>query len=208
MDSEGSKATSNMITVKVIEKIGTGTLYIIARSRLDVKTDGYVNNSDLEAVQEHMGEPVSDVNRKYDINEDRYIDIYDVSIIGNYLNIYVYGNIYVDGVKVWTNVLSGTETYVLDITEGTHLLKLEIPMKNKVEYVEETVTIIKDTANKWVLINPDGTVKLYNPWGVQNPGARLLSLTGNVVVDALRLSALIMVILCIFLLVLVYKNRL
>lgn len=192
-DSEGSYAMSNKVNVTVL-KGPNALLYVTASSRIDFITDGAIDEKDRDEVQKYLYKPVTNETKKYDINEDNTIDMSDFGIVNSNIGTIVSGTIYKGTEPIAISTFKGAPEYVGKFYSGTYTFTLTLITG---ETCTQTLTL-NEGDNVWV-------PQLSNPW--KKSGLSILQLTGNVYVDLLKFLALVCILVCVVLLIYVFKKK-
>jgi hypothetical protein len=190
-DSTGNTTTSKIITVKV-SKLDAYIYIYNMTSRLDFNGDGVIDDKDLSEISKHYHEK----DTKYDVNEDGEVTLSDFIIVSNNQGQVLF-TLKIDDAELYSGILKNETIYIGKYLSGFHTVSISLVTG---ETSVQSLTL--NSGNNYVCLS------LSNPWSVKNQGLRLLFLTGNLVVDILKVASLTVILICIVLLVLLFKNKL
>jgi hypothetical protein len=160
-------------------------------SRLDFNGNGTIDNGDLLEIEEHY-----DTNdTKYDVNEDGSVDIYDSVIVGNNRGSVLF-TLKIDGYELYSGILKNETIYIGKYISGIHTISVSVVTG---ESGSKTLELVSGSNYVYLALN--------NPWKKTGGSLRLLFLTGDFVVDALRVLSLVIAVICVVLLVIISKRK-
>jgi hypothetical protein len=191
IDSLGNTAKSQTLTVKVTKAFDSYIYVYNMSSRLDFNGNGTIDTADINEIIQHFYQ----TDTKYDVNEDGTINNRDLGIVTNNVGT-VFFTVYIDDAQFYSGILKNETIYIGKYLSGTHKISISLVTGEKAESTLDFVL-----GNNYICLS------LSNPWSVKNQSLRLLFLTGNFVVDMLRVSSLVVIVICVILLVLILKRK-
>jgi hypothetical protein len=195
IDAKGTTANSQTVTVKVAKFDALIYIYNMS-SILDFNGDGVIcDDADYQEFLKHYPSKRGDSNydSKYDINEDGYINVKDMTILGSNAGS-VFFTVYIDNEELYSGILKRETIYVGKYISGVHTISVSVVTG---ESGSKTLELVSGSNYVCLVLN--------NPWKTR--GLKLLFLTGNFVVDALRVLSLVIVVICTILLVILLKRK-
>jgi hypothetical protein len=190
-DSLGNAAKSQTLTVKVAKAFDSYIYLYNMSSRLDFNGNGTIDIADVNEISKYFGQKVA----KYDIDESGIVDQDDIGIVsGNMGTVFFTASI--NGEEIYSGILKNETIYIGKYISGICSVSIRVVTEE-----EATETLTLNSGNNYIHLT------LSNPWSVKNQSLSLLFLTGNFVVDLLKVMSLTVIIICVILLVLILKRK-
>jgi hypothetical protein len=190
-DSIGNTATSQILTVKVSKQFDAYIYIYNMSSRLDFNGNGTIDYCDVTEVLNNFGQR----NTKYDVDDSGSVNMDDVNIVIDNQGVVLF-TLKVDGAELYSGILKNETIYVGKYLSGSRTISISLVTGEK---AIETLTLNPGNNNIHLTLS--------NPWSVKNKSLSLLFLTGNFVVDILKVLSSVTIIICVILLVLMFKRK-
>jgi hypothetical protein len=188
-DSLGNTTTSKILTVKVAKLDAYIFIYNMS-SRLDFNGNGTIDDGDVSEVLNNYGKK----DTKYDVNEDGVVNVNDVIIVDSNKGSVLF-TLKVDEDELYSGILKNETIYVGKHLSGSHTISVSLVTGEK-----SVKSLTLNSGSNYICLS------LSNPWRV-NQGLSLLFLTGNLIADILKVLSLTVILICIVLLVLLFRKR-